>query len=65
MAFDKNRYDNDFKRQNYDRVLVLLPRGTKQVLKTYAESQGKSMTQVIVEALEDHCKLDMSRRDGE
>lgn len=61
MAFDKAKYDNDFIRQNYDTVKFLIPKGKKQTLKAYADSQGKSMSQIIVEALEDHCKLDLSK----
>ncbi len=65
MAFDKNSYDNDYKRQNYDRVTVLLPKGRKRELKAYADARGESVGAVIIEALESHCKLDLSRRDGE
>lgn len=65
VAFDQNQYVNDFKRQNYDKVLILLPKGRKQDLKAYADTHGKSMTQIIIESLESHCKLDLSRQDGE
>lgn len=61
MAFDKVRYDNDFKRQNYDRVTILIPKGKSKVLKDYAKTQGKSVSQVTVEALETVCKLDLSK----
>lgn len=61
MAFDKAKYDNDFIRQNYDTVKFLIPKGKKQILKAYADSQGKSMSQIIVEALEAHCKLDLAK----
>lgn len=64
MAFDKAKYDNEFIRQNYDTVKFLIPKGKKQCLKSYADSAGKSMSQVIVEAIEAHCKLDLSKQDG-
>lgn len=64
MAFDKAKYDNEFIRQNYDTVKFLIPKGKKQSLKSYADSAGKSMSQVIVEAIEAHCKLDLSKQDG-
>lgn len=60
MAFDKVKYDNDFKRQNYDRQELLLPKGKKLVLQSYAKSHGKSVSQIVIEALEEHCKLDLS-----
>lgn len=65
MAFDKDSYDNDYKRQNYDRVTVLLPKGRAKDLKAYAAAQGKSMGAVIIEAVENYCKLNLSKRDGE
>ncbi len=64
MAFDKNSYGNEFKRQNYDRVTVLLPKGKAKTLKDEAATREKSTSQFIVEAIE-HCyKLDLSKKDG-
>lgn len=65
MAFDQTQYKNEYNRQNYDRVTVLLPKGRAKDLKAYAAAQGKSVGAVVVEALESHCKLDLSRRNGE
>lgn len=65
MAFDQQQYTNDYKRQNYDRVTVLLPKGKKRTLQAYADAHGKSMGAVIIEAVESHCKLDLSRPNGE
>lgn len=45
-------YSIAFKRENYDQVVVLLPKGKKQVLKQFATSQGESMTQLVIHALE-------------
>ena len=32
MAFDKVKYDNDYKREKYDRISLLIPKGGKQIL---------------------------------
>lgn len=61
MAFDKNSYDNAFKRQAYDRVTVLVPKGKHQDLKDLAEREGKSVSALIVDAVESKYNLDLSK----
>ena len=65
MAFDQNKYIDEFKRQNYDRISALVPKGKGKEIKAYASAQGKSVSQIIVESLESHCKLDLSKGNGE
>lgn len=65
MAFDKDRYDNDFKRQNYDVVRALVPKGKGKEIKDFAKLHGKSVSQLIVESLEKNCNLNLSKTDGE
>ncbi len=47
MAFKeeqkKIQYNNEFKKNNYDRVDLLLPRGRKEQIKTVAAWQGLSV----------------------
>ena len=64
MALDSNAYRTDFQRQNYDRIVALVPKGKGKEVKDFAQSQGKSVSQVIVESLEAHCKLDLSKPTG-
>ena len=40
-----------YKQKNYDRVLVLLPKGERDRLKAYAESQGQSVNALILDLL--------------
>lgn len=61
MAFDPVQYVNDYKRQNYDRIVALVPKGKGKVIKDYAKTQGKSVSQVVVEALESVHGLDLSK----
>lgn len=65
MAFDQNRYISDFKRENYDQMAFLVPKGRRKIIKDYASKQGLSVSQLVVRALEECYKLDLSRQDGE
>ena len=64
MAFDQGQYANEYTKARYDRITFLVPKGKKKVIQAYADLQGKSVTQVVVELLETHCKLDLSKQDG-
>ena len=61
MAFDQNQYINDWKRRNYDEVRVLIPKGKKETIKKMAKEKGLRVSRFIVEALENHYKLDLSK----
>lgn len=65
MAFDKVKYDNEYTRQNYDRQEFLLPKGKKAVLKKVAMEHGKTVSELIIEALETCYHVDLSRQGGE
>lgn len=45
-------YIAEYKRENYDRVAFLVPKGKKQVIKAYADQHGESMAKIIIAALE-------------
>ena len=64
MAFDKIKYDNDFTRQNYDVIRALVPKGKNKDIKALAKSRGVSVSQLIVEALENQYQLDLSKPNG-
>lgn len=36
----RNKYINNYQKNNYDRVVVLFPKGTKQQLETKSQSKG-------------------------
>lgn len=61
MAFDKVAYDNDFKRQNYDEIRALVPKGKREEIKKFAKEKGVSISRLVVEALEVHYGLDLSK----
>ena len=60
---DKKRqnYIDKFQRENYDRVVIKLPKGSKQVLQSKAnELEQNSVTRLIINALEKTYKIDLS-----
>lgn len=51
MAFDKNKYNQDFNKKNYDRLVMDIPKGKKQELKEFAATQDLSVSELIRRAL--------------
>ncbi len=48
-----NAYRNSYEKEHYDRVTILLPKGKKKDLQEYAKANDKTVTQLIVQLLED------------
>lgn len=48
----QNKWSQDYNKKAYDVVTVRVPKGKREAYKEYAESQGKSLNQLIVELLE-------------
>lgn len=40
MSFDKVKYDNDYAKNNYDRIPINVPKGQKEVIKFHAKKKG-------------------------
>ena len=41
------QYMNQYNRENYDRYTVMLPKGTKQIYREFAESRGHTINGLI------------------
>lgn len=52
MAFDKNKYVNDYHKANYHYVRVVIPKDKLSDVKDVAERKGKSISSLFVEAFE-------------
>lgn len=61
MAFDENEYKARYQRENYDRIVILIPKGKKVDIKERAEELGISVSELIVRALEKMYLLDLSK----
>lgn len=53
---DRYNKQNDFNRNNYDRVSVMFPKGYKEEVKERAKQEGKSLNAFIIEAVQNKMK---------
>lgn len=51
MAFDNIAYKNEFNREKYDRISLIVPKGAKDDIKRAALACGVSVNQFITDAL--------------
>lgn len=61
VAFDQTAYTNEFNRQSYDRISLMLPKGKRAMLKAYAEKNGISVNSLIVQAIEEYTGIPMTK----
>lgn len=50
--FDKFTYNNAYTKNHYDRIVILVPKGRRDILKQNAKSKGVTMNQYINSAIE-------------
>lgn len=67
MAFDENKYKAQYSKDNYDQILIKVPKGKKETLRQLAtdlnvkDNKGLiSVTRLIINALEKTYKIDLS-----
>mgnify|MGYP004549418215 FL=1 len=65
MAISKAQQDavNKYKRANYDRMEMLVPKGKKEIIKAHAESMGESVNGFISRAIDNQIERDKSARE--
>ncbi len=51
--FDQIKYQNEYNKQNYDRVTFMVPKGKKDGIKEAAKTKGESMSEYIWKAVQD------------
>lgn len=54
--FNQIKYQNDYKRKNYDRMELLVPKGEKAEIKEIAKSLGKSVNEFVYSAVKEKMK---------
>ena len=62
-AEKRNEYNNNFIKENYDRVNLTLPKGQKDVLKELLKKRGKTVNGFLQEVVEQEIKR-MQREEG-
>ena len=51
MSFDKQNYDKEYAKANYDRIVVYVQKGKRDELKAIAKEHGLSLNECIKVAL--------------
>lgn len=50
--FDATKYKNDFQKEKYDRIIVNVPKGQKNIIDELARKKGyKSLNSFVVDAI--------------
>ena len=49
--FDQIKYQNEYKKKNYDRMELLVPKGEKAVIKEKAAAAGQSVNEFVYSAV--------------
>ena len=60
MAFNANKYKAEYGKKNYDEIKFVVPKGKRQEIKDYAKCNGKSVSRLIIDALEKCYMFDFS-----
>ena len=50
--FNETKYNNDYKRDHYDRLNFLMPKGTKERIKAAADKNGVASSEYVRQAIE-------------
>ncbi len=54
--FDQVKYQNEYNRQKYDRITIMVPKGQKEEITQAAKAQGLSRNEFLVRIVEDALK---------
>ena len=55
--FKQSQYITDFVKENYDRMELRVPKGSKEIIKTLAKERNISVNILICDAIEQHYKI--------
>lgn len=51
--FDSVKYRNEYAKEHYERLNILLPKGSKALIKKQAQEAGKSVSQYILDVIKE------------
>ena len=55
--FKQSQYITDFVKENYDRMELRVPKGSKEIIKALAKQHKKSVNILICEAIEQYYQI--------
>lgn len=61
MAIDRSR-QTKWDAENLERFTTVVPKGTRDMLKTYADERGLAFNRLVINALESYTGLTISRK---
>lgn len=48
----QNRATQKYIKNNYDQIVIRIPKGKREIYKAHADSKGKSLNQLIIDLIE-------------
>lgn len=57
------KYNNDYNRQAYDRISLMVEKGRKEVIKAHADAHGESVNGFINRAIDEAMKSDADGKE--
>lgn len=54
--FDQIEYQNEYNREKYDRISLMVPKGKRDIIKARAKANGQSVNEFINIAIEEKLK---------
>ena len=62
MPYDAKQYAIDFIRENYDQVVVKIPKGKKKILEEEAEVRDTSVNKLVISAIEKQYGVNLTKK---
>ena len=60
--FNQIKYQNEFKKANYDRVEILVKKGERAIIKEIAAAAGQNVSEYINQAIKERMERDQRMR---
>lgn len=60
-----NKSKNDWNKKTYDRIMLQVPKGKREELKSFADNAGLSVNDLIKQAIQEKTGIDLKRKIGE
>lgn len=55
--FDQIEYQNEYNKEKYDRISLMVPKGKKDIIKAHAKAKRQSVNEFINLAIEEKLKI--------
>ena len=52
VQFDQIKYQQEYNKNHYDSVNIMIPKGMREKIKTYAKADGLSVAKYILKTIE-------------